>query len=102
VTWEVTRTAARGPVIVDKWYAVLPIAEHITAPRTHGIVALELLPRIEGRYAYAVRVEDTRGATSNVLYKTITVVTRTATATCPRADPILPKDSSPPVKADPG
>ena len=90
VTWKVTRITPRGPVVVERWYAVLPIAEHVAQPRTLGVVALQLRPRLEGRYDYAVKVEDTSGLTSNVLYKTVTVELRTANTTCPPADPVLP------------
>jgi hypothetical protein len=91
VTWKVTRITPRGPVIMETWYAVLPIAEHVAQPRTLGVVALQLRPRLEGRYDYSVKVEDTSGLTSNVLHKTVTVELRAANTTCPPADPVLPQ-----------
>ena len=91
VTWKVTRITPRGPVVAERWYAVLPIAEHVVQPRTLGVVAFQLRPRIEGRYDYTVEVEDTSGLTSNVLHKTVSVELRTANTTCPPADPVLPR-----------
>jgi hypothetical protein len=94
VTWRVTQITPRGPVIVERWYAVLAIAEHVTQPRTYGVVALQLRPRLEGRYDYTVEVEDSSGLTSNALYKTVTVEMRSANMACPPADPVLPRPSA--------
>ena len=102
VTWKVTRITPRGPIIVERWYAVLPIAEHVAQARTLGVIALQLRPRLDGRYDYAVEVEDTGGMTSNVLYKTVTVELRTANTTCPPADPVLPQRPRAMVEPRPG
>jgi hypothetical protein len=90
VSWKVTQITPRGPVVVEQWYAVLPIAEHVTGPRTSGVVALQLRPRLQGRYDYRVEVEDSGRLTSNPLHKTVTVEIRGANTACPPAAPVLP------------
>src|SRR5262245_49801643 len=34
VTWRIRRVLPSGRPSVDNWYAVLPIAEHVSAPKT--------------------------------------------------------------------
>lgn len=102
VTWRVTRITPRGPVVMERWYTELPIAEHIAGPRTLGVIALQLRPSLEGRYDYTVRVEDTDGVTSNVLYATVAVELRTANTVCPPADPVLLQRPQAMVEPRPG
>jgi hypothetical protein len=88
VVWRLTRVTARR-VVVDHWYAILPISGGAQHSRSHGLVALQLTPRDEGTYDYAVEVKDTEGLTSNVLKTTVVVGPRVRDLPCPPADPVL-------------
>jgi hypothetical protein len=89
VTWRVKRIVGKR-ALFDHWYAILPINSEAPVSRTHGIVALQLRPRDEGTYDYAVEVEDTEGVRSNVLTTTVIVEPRVRDTPCPPADPIRP------------
>jgi hypothetical protein len=99
VRWTIRRVMPGGRSFVDRWYAVLPIAEQVPPPRTHGLIALQLGPQTEGTYDYAVEVEDVHGLRSNVLHVTVIVDDRRREVPCPPADPTPPAAQS--VEAEP-
>ena len=86
VTWQLTRITGKR-VVVDHWYAILPIPGE--GSRSRGIVAFQLKPREEGTYGYAVEVTDTEGLMSNILRTTVIVQPREHDTPCPSADPTL-------------
>jgi hypothetical protein len=87
VTWRAKRLVGKR-LVVDTWYVIVPINSEASVSRTHGYVALQLRPREEGSYDYAVEVEDVEGLQSNVLNTTIVVEFRGRHTPCPPSDPV--------------
>jgi cobalt-zinc-cadmium efflux system outer membrane protein len=89
VTWDIRQTTPRR-IVVDRWYAILPVGAAAAVSRSEGVVVLQVRPSREGLYTYHVEAQDVAGVRSNVLSRSIRVDPPSAGAPCPPSDPAMP------------